>query len=98
MNSYPYWKQSDGENAIWFNKVVSTWLVGPETYLGEDNGGISGPFGDDTWPHLIFTGWQYNNEEFELAAPREIIIEDKSDNAKYKVSRIKGKCLLLRTE
>ena len=78
MNYYPYWKQSDGENAIWFNKVVSAWFVAPKIYLGENSGDISGPAGDDTWPHLIFTGWEYNenDEGWQVAAPREIIIEN----------------------
>ena len=61
--------------------------------MGENSGDISGPSGDDTWPHLIFSGWEYNknDEEWQIAAPREITIEDKSDNAKRKVSRIQGK-------
>ena len=76
LNFYPYWAHDDGEQAIWFSKEVSTWVIGHKSDLGSDNGGIVAPFGEDKWPNNIFRGWKYyNSEEFALAGPREISLQ-----------------------
>ena len=60
INGFPYWVQQNGDNAIWF---VSSWVVGPETNLGQNYGGIFGPsfgpFGLDVWPTQIINGYVY---------------------------------------
>ena len=56
INGFPYWVQQNGDNAIWFG---SFWVVGPETNLGQNYGGIFGPYGVDVWPTQIINGYVY---------------------------------------
>ena len=62
VNGYPHWlKTGDGSQAIWFNKVTSSWFVGPKKDLGTNTGGISGPNGKDSYPNEIKQGWRYGD-------------------------------------
>ena len=63
VNGYPHWLQTgDGsQEAIWFSKVGSAWLVNKKSRLGTDYGGISGPNGIDSYPNEIKQGWEYGD-------------------------------------
>ena len=59
INGYPHWLKTDGSQAIWFDKVVSSWKVSEEDDLGTSLGGISGPKGKDCYPNEIKQGWRF---------------------------------------
>ena len=60
INGFPYWVQQNGDNAIWFGPIsYPSWVVGPETYLGQNGGYIFGPYGVDVWPTQIINGYVY---------------------------------------
>ena len=60
VNGFPYWKQDDGYNAIWFhNSWYKGWTVGNKNYLGQDYNGIIGPNEVTTWPSQILSGYKY---------------------------------------
>ena len=59
VNGYPHWLKSDGSDAIWFDKVGSSWLVGTKEFLGTKTGGIGGPKGKDSYPNEIKQGWTF---------------------------------------
>ena len=59
VNGYPHWLKTDGSQAIWFDKVASSWLVSKKENLGTSTGGIDGPNGKDSYPNEIKQGWRY---------------------------------------
>ena len=59
VNGYPQWLKIDGSQAIWFDKVSSSWFIGPKSSLGKNEGGIGGPKGKDSYPNEIKQGWTY---------------------------------------
>ena len=60
VNGYPHWlKTGDGSQAIWFDKVASSWFIGLKSSLGTNNGGIAGPVGKDSYPNEIKQGWTF---------------------------------------
>ena len=61
VNGYPHWLKTDGSQAIWFDKVTSSWFVGSKSNLGTKTGGISGPDGKDSYPNEIKQGWRYGD-------------------------------------
>ena len=79
VNGYPYWlKTGDGSQAIWLNKVTSSWLVGPKSNLGTKKGGIGGPNGKDSYPNEIKQGWRYGDRTaggFVDAGPNDVIFK-----------------------
>ena len=62
VNGYPVWIQKEGSNAIWFNKHSSGWIVGSESKVGNDFGGIKGPSGIDDYPSQIQDGFEYYHD------------------------------------
>ena len=69
INGYPLWIQKAGSNAIWFNKPSSGWIVGSESEVGNDFGGIKGPSGIDDYPTQIQDGFTYYHDgEWHSAA------------------------------
>ena len=80
INGYPYWLKSDGSDAIWFDKVGSSWLVGTKEVLGTNTGGIGGPYGKDSYPNEIKQGWRYGDlvqgsPTFLDAGPNDVIFK-----------------------
>ena len=76
VNGYPQWLKIDGSQAIWFDKVSSSWLVGSKNDLGTKYGGISGPDGNDSYPNEIKQGWRYaENGVFVDAGPNDVIFK-----------------------
>ena len=62
--------------AIWFNKVTSSWFVFPKEFLGTNTGGIAGPNGKDSYPNEIKQGWKYaENGVFVDAGPNDVIFK-----------------------
>ena len=63
VNGYPCWLKTGhgSQEAIWFSKVGSAWLVNKKSRLGTDYGGISGPNGIDSYPNEIKQGWEYGD-------------------------------------
>ena len=78
-NGYPYWKQQDGNNAIWFQKSWHTgWRVGHVDNLGHNYYfGIIGPINITAWPTLISEGYKfYNGSYWQPASGTDVILED----------------------
>ena len=77
INSYPYWEQQNGSNAMWFIGRYRQWLIGPKNLLGKDWSGIRGPQGIDLSPTSIINGWKYyENGVWKDAVSSEIIFKD----------------------
>ena len=80
VNGYPHWLKLDGSQAIWFDKIASSWLIGPKSSLGINNGGLSGPYGKDSYPNEIKQGWRYGDlvqgtPTFLDAGPNDVIFK-----------------------
>ena len=73
VNGYPHWLKSDGSDAIWFDKVGSSWLVGTKEVLGTNTGGIGGPYGKDSYPNEIKQGWRYWHNGWQNAGPNNVM-------------------------
>ena len=77
VNSYPYWYQQNGNNALWFIGRYRRWLLAPKIHLGKDLSGIRGPRGIDLSPTRIIDGWRYYNYGlWKDAASSEITFKD----------------------
>ena len=72
---YPHWLKTDGSQAIWFDKVASSWFIGLKSSLGTNNGGIAGPVGKDSYPNEIKQGWQYSDNGFKDAGSNDVIFK-----------------------
>ena len=69
INNQVYWYQQDGNHGIWFGQSYTGWIVGPITNLGEDYGGILGPYGQEIkWPTQISIGYRYWNSSSWMPA------------------------------
>ena len=77
VNGYPHWlKTGNGGQAIWFDKVASSWLVYDKSRLGSNTGGISGPYGKDSYPNELKQGWRYaDNGAWQNAGPNDVIFK-----------------------
>ena len=76
VNGYPHWlKKGDGSQAIWFDKVISAWMVGDKKDLGISHGGIHGPYGKDSYPNEIKHGWRYWDNGFQDAGPNDVMFK-----------------------
>ena len=75
VNGYPHWLKTDGSQAIWFNKVGTSWLVFPKEFLGSKTGGIAGPKGKDSYPNEIRQRWRYSDNGFQDAGPNDVIFK-----------------------
>ena len=76
VNGYPHWLKLDESQAIWFNKVSSSWAVAPKSLLGKNNAGIKGPNGKDDYLQEIESGWQYGKDDTHLdAGPNDVIFK-----------------------
>ena len=77
INGFPYWLKTDGNQAIWFDKVGSNWKVYDKSRLGENFGGITGASGKDSYPDEIKQGWRYAipNNDWEDVGPNDIIFK-----------------------
>ena len=78
VNGYPCWlKTGNGsQEAIWFSRVGSAWLVGSKDNLGTKYGRISGPDGKDSYPNEIKQGWRYaENDAWHNAGPNDVIFK-----------------------
>ena len=74
VNGYPHWLKTDGSQAIWFDKISSLWIVGPDNT--KRGGGINGPCGKDSYPNEIKQGWRYaENGVFVDAGPHDVIFK-----------------------
>ena len=73
VNGYPHWLKTDGSQAIWFDKVSSSWLVSTKNNLGTNTGAISGPDGKDSYPNKIKQGWRYSAPGWQDAGPNDVI-------------------------
>ena len=81
VNSYPYWVQENGGNAIWFRDGYRRWYLGPKEYIGGYHSDISlmGPRGIDKAPTRIILGWSYLENGTRIsAATSEIVFKDLS--------------------
>ena len=80
LNGFPYWKQSNGDNAIWFQKSSYIgWTVRNEDYLGQDYNGIIGPNHVTAWPSQILSGYKYwhdHDSEWKNVEEYGILFED----------------------
>ena len=78
LNGFPYWKQSNGDNAIWFQKSWYVgWTVGNEDYLGQDYNGIIGPNDVTAWPSQTSSGYKYwHDDEWKNVEEDGILFED----------------------
>ena len=75
VNGYPHWLKTDGSQAIWFDKVSSSWFVDYKENLGTNIGGIAGPQGKDAYPNEIKQGWSYSDNGFKDAGPNDVIFK-----------------------
>ena len=73
VNGYPNWILNNGSQAMWFSKISSAWFVSDKENLGTDYGGISGPYGNDSYPNEIKHGWSYYDDNWQDAGPNDII-------------------------
>ena len=78
LNGFPYWKQDNGDNAIWFHKSWYVgWTVGNEDYLGQDYNGIIGPDDVTTWPSQTLSDYKYwHDSEWKNVEEDSISFED----------------------
>ena len=85
VNSYPFWEQQNGNNALWFVKTYRLWMVGPKIHLGQTNGGIIGPRSIDRSPTNIINWWRYAdyNGIRNDATASEILFKDLSPSMPY---------------
>ena len=76
INGYYYWLQQNGVNAVWFNRVLSNWKIGPKSKLGE-NFGVGGPKGQDMMPNEISKNsrWLYLTNGWIQADPSDVIFK-----------------------
>ena len=84
INSYPYWEQQNGSNAIWFRETNRRWYIGPKNYLGGGLSGIRGPRGIDRSPTQIINGWRYyDNGIWKDTSASEIIFKDLTPGKRF---------------
>ena len=78
FNGFSYWKQDNGDNAIWFHKSWYVgWTVGNKNYLGQDYNVITGPHGVTTWPSQTISGYKYwHDSEWKNVEEDSISFED----------------------
>ena len=78
LNGFPYWKQDNGDNAIWFHKSwYEGWTVGNEDYLGQDYNGIIGPNDVTAWPSKTLGDYNYwHYSEWKHVEEDDIFFED----------------------
>ena len=78
VNGFPYWKQDNGANAIWFHKSwYKSWTVGTMNNLGQDYNGIFGPDDVTTWPSQTLSGYKYwHDSEWKNVEEDSISFED----------------------
>ena len=78
INGFPYWVQQNGGNAIWFGPTsYPSWIVGLEIHLGQNHGGIFGPYGVNVWPTQIIDGYDYwDGSSFQYFASSDLILKD----------------------
>ena len=89
VNSYPYWYQQNGSNALWFDRPFREWTVESKSYLGLSYGGIIGPRGIDRSPTRIASGWKYyENGIWKDATASEIMFRDLSPSKHFYKSLI----------
>ena len=62
VNSKSHWLQDPGTLAIWYNKEVKIWAIGPQVNLGSSTANIIS-FDDVTGPEKA-TNWQYYNKKW----------------------------------
>ena len=77
INGFPYWVHQNGEQAIWFGPTsYPSWIVGPETNLG-NYGYIFGPYGVDVWPTQIINGYVYwDGSSWQYPSSSDLIFKD----------------------
>ena len=77
INGFPYWVQQNGDNAIWFGPTYPSWIVGLERVLGQNYGGIYGPYGVDVWPTQILDGYEYwGGSSWQYFSSSDLILKD----------------------
>ena len=80
INNQAYWYQQDGNYGIWFGQFYTGWIFGSLDVLGQDNGGIIGPSGQEIikWPTQIisnsFTYW--NSTNWVPASSNEFVLDE----------------------
>ena len=80
VNNQVYWYQQDGNYGIWFGQFFTGWIFGSLDVLGQDNGGIIGPSGQEIikWPTQIisnsFTYW--NSTNWVPAPSNEFVLDE----------------------
>lgn len=78
-NGYPYWKQINGDYAIWFQISSHTgWTVGDRDFLGQDySGAIIGPNDFTVWPNMISDVYHYwDGSNYQKASTSEIVFQE----------------------
>ena len=61
LNGKPFWLQTTGTQAIWYDKVWKNWKIGEKSYLGSARGAnflTSKGTGETAEPHEVST-WKY---------------------------------------
>ena len=77
INGFPYWVQQNGDFAIWFGPTYPSWIVGDTINLGQNFGGIYGPYGVDVWPTQIIDGYEYfGGSSWQYFSPSDLILRD----------------------
>ena len=77
FNGFPYWVHQNGEQAIWFGPTYPSWIVGDTINLGQNFGGIYGPYGVDVWPTQIIDGYEYFvGSSWQYFSPSDLILRD----------------------
>lgn len=78
INDRYYWIQRDGTNAIWFQRSwYTSWIVGPQAYLGQNYTGITLPNAVSSWPTQIFGGYEFwDGASWQSSHSNEITIKD----------------------
>ena len=65
VNSKSHWLQDYGTHAIWYNKEVKIWAIGPQVNLGSSTASVIS-YNDVTGPEEATT-WQYNENKWIIS-------------------------------
>ena len=76
-NGQPYWITKDEYRAIWWSE--SKWRVGHFEDLGQVKCQIEGPVKDQTYPHLIKSGWTFTCYKGSQDVSNAVIFHDCSN-------------------
>ena len=78
INGRYFWNQVGGTNAIWFQRSwYTSWMIGPEAYLGQNYTGITLPNALYSWPTQILDGYKFwDGANWQSSDSTKITIKD----------------------